>query len=118
MWVPIGRNELTKLLVEGENECEPAVRRLWSSIRISASKWQLHPWGDEGDGFWVIGLIGTRVIWYNDIEDGFNVSSWSTFGEIDEYWCNQDTFYHTLNQLYLQLLGYEADGGFWPPETQ
>ena len=25
--------------------------------------------------FWVVGLIGRTVIWYNDIEEGFNRSA-------------------------------------------
>jgi hypothetical protein len=31
-----------------------------------------------------------RVIWYNDIEDGFNCSSYVVAGRLAEYFCNQD----------------------------
>lgn len=59
----------------------------------------LHPWGDEGGGFWIVALLGSRVIWFNDIEDGFNISTWSTQGSIDEYYCNQDELELSLQRL-------------------
>jgi hypothetical protein len=30
------------------------------------------------------------VLWYNDIEDGFNRSLFTVFGTIDDYWGNHD----------------------------
>lgn len=43
-------------------------------------------------GFWAIAVIENRVLWYNDIEEGFNVSNFTEPGTIPstEYWCNQD----------------------------
>ena len=43
----------------------PAERRLWELLRVPPAKWQLHPWGDMGGGFWAVGLIGSHVIWYS-----------------------------------------------------
>jgi hypothetical protein len=45
--------------------------------------------GDEGGGFWVVAILGHKVIWYNDIEGGFNTSTYKKYGQIDEYKCNQ-----------------------------
>ena len=64
--------------------------RLWEAIRIEPEKWQQDPYGNQGAGFWVVALVGRTVIWYNDIEDGFNRSRYSSYGTIDDYWCNQD----------------------------
>lgn len=77
--------------------------RLWEVVRIRPEKWQQHPYGDQGGGFWVVGLIGSTVIWYNDIEEGFNRSGFSTFGTIDDYWCNQDELEITLQYLMNAL---------------
>jgi len=52
-------------------------------------KWQENTYGAMGGGFWVVAIYGSTVVWYNDIEDGFNQSKWTTPGTIDEYWCNQ-----------------------------
>jgi hypothetical protein len=80
-WTPIAIEELRDVIRVGERELDQSALRLWESIRIDVTKWQLHPWGDEGNGFWVVGLIGSNVLWYNDIEDGFN---WSRRGGTDE----------------------------------
>lgn len=76
---------------------------LWEAIRIAPQKWQQNPYGDQSGGFWVVGLIGQTVVWYNDIEDGFNRSRFSTFGTIDDYWCNQDELEVTLQYLLSAL---------------
>ena len=64
-------------------------------------KWQISPWGDHNDGFWVIGIIGQTVLWYNDIEEGFNSSSYSKYGTIKEYWCNDDDLAMSIRSLKL-----------------
>jgi hypothetical protein len=68
-------------------------------------KWRQTPYGDAGDGFWVVGLIGTTVVWYNDIEDGFNRSRFTVFGLIDDYWCNDDELDVAVRYLLNALTG-------------
>lgn len=82
-----------------------ANQRLWDSIRIDPQKWEQHPYGDTGGGFWVVALIGRTVIWYNDIEDGFNRSLYSQYGAIDDYWCNDDELDVTMQYLASALSG-------------
>jgi hypothetical protein len=57
-------------------------RRLWETIRIDPEKWEQHPYGDEGKGFWVVAIYGKNIIWYNDIENGFNRSHYKKYGVI------------------------------------
>jgi len=52
-----------------------------------------------------VGIIGRSVIWYNDIEDGFNISKYATYGRIDEYWCNQDELLITVKRLDHMIRG-------------
>lgn len=98
-WKPLTRNEIDNLLAEGLERADDAVRAAWEQIRIEPQKWRCSPWGDAGGGFWAVATSGGQVIWYNDIEDGFNTSRYSTYGEIDEYQCNQDTIDHVLARL-------------------
>ena len=76
---------------------------VWDAIRIEPEKWAQHPYGEQGKGFWVVGLIGRTVLWYNDIEEGFNRSEFAVHGTIKDYWCNQDelevTVQYVLNAL-------------------
>ena len=48
------------------------------------------------------GIIGSTVVWYNDLEDGFNRSRYTRFGTIDD-WCNQDELEQTLGYLMIAL---------------
>jgi hypothetical protein len=45
----------------------------------------------------VVARNGNEVIYYEDIEEGFNVSPVGTNGEVLEHWCNQDELDFALN---------------------
>jgi hypothetical protein len=107
-WQPIAAKALEARIEQARTRMTPAQQRLWEAIRISPQKWHQHPYGDPGNGFWVVGLIGQTVVWYNDIEDGFNRSRFSTFGTIDDYWCNNDELDVTLQYL-LSALEHGSD---------
>ena len=98
-WEPITEAALRERVAQGEARMNSLQLRLWETIRVEPTKWQQHPYGDQGAGFWVIGIIGSTVIWYNDIEEGFNRSRYSTYGTIDDYWCNQDELELTVQYL-------------------
>ncbi len=115
-WTPITEEEVASMIADGVAAMEPPARSLWSLIRIQPTKWQMSPWGDKGGGFWAVGLLGERVVWYNDIEEGFNISRYDVPGVISEYWCNDDGLQHTLNALLRQFETGEAPGRFGPPE--
>jgi hypothetical protein len=116
MWSPIALHELHVLIRESELEMSPAERQMWSLLRIPPVKWALHPWGDEGGGFWAVGLIGHLVIWYNDIEDGFNVSSYNEPGTIVGYYCNQGSLQPVLWDMLRQIETGEPSGAFGSPK--
>lgn len=98
-WTPISEGELEKNIEAAVARMEPSQRHLWHVIRVRPEKWKQHPYGDEGGGFWVVALLGETAIWYNDIEEGFNLSHWTRYGVIDEYWCNQDKLEWTMQDL-------------------
>ena len=100
-WEPLSRTELDTLLSRDVSACTELQAALFARIAIAPAKWQLSPWGDEGGGFWAVAVMNDRVVWYNDIEDGFNVSRFEHHGTIPptEYWCNQDSLRHALHRL-------------------
>ncbi len=112
-WQPISEERILDLVNRGRNTMNPIERRFWDYISIYPEKWPLHPFGDLGGGFWAVGLIGRGVLWYNDIEDGFNRSRYSFYGTIpnDEYWCNQDDLEHQIRQVMAEVATGEPVGG-------
>lgn len=81
--------------------CSDEQREFFVHASVAPCKWHLDPWGDEVQGVWVVAVHGDRVLWYNDVEEGFNVSRFDVQGEIprDEYCCNQDSLRLALQRL-------------------
>ena len=102
-WQPITEIALLKRIAQGEARMTMAQARVWNAVRIPPQKWKQDPYGSEGNGFWVVGLIGKTVIWYNDREEGFNRSRYSIHGTIEDYWCNQDELEVTVAYLVAAL---------------
>lgn len=102
-WKPIPLEALAKRIAQGVARMSPPQRKLWEAIRIEPEKWQLSPYGDAGGGFWVVAIVGRSVIWYNDAEEGFNRSYYSGYGQIDDYWRNQDELEVTLGYLVTAI---------------
>ena len=102
-WQPITESKLYDLIISSEGEMTSKELRYWEIIKITPIKWKENTYGKTGGGFWVVGLIGNEVIWYNDIEDGFNISTYSSFGVINQYSCNQDELHIVMKQLTYYL---------------
>lgn len=102
-WNPISLEELEAEINRGINAMTPLQLGLWNEIKVPPQKWRLPPWGDEGDGFWVVALMGTGVIYYNDIEDGFNSSIYDEYGLIRDYWCNQDELQWVVQRVLRSI---------------
>jgi hypothetical protein len=96
---PISRDKLLKTMSSALEYADDTVREAWERVRIEPQKWQCLPWSDQGGGFWVVAEMRGKVIWYNDIEEGFNTSPFTTRGIIGEYRCNQTEFNELLNTL-------------------
>lgn len=116
-WRPMSEAELLDEINRAWDRMSIPQRRLWEAIRIDPEKWQQHPYGDQGGGFWAVALLGRVVVWYNDIEEGFNRSRYTKYGEIGQYWCNQDQLEWTIQHLLNEIGGGEPSGLYaGPPE--
>ncbi|MCD2519277.1 hypothetical protein LQ564_23530 [Massilia sp. G4R7] len=123
-WQPITEAALWDRILHAEGRMSPQLFRLWEAIRISPVKWEEKTYGSTGGGFWVVAIIGNRAIWFNDIEDGFNCSSYTVTGQLAEYFCNQDELDMTVqNILTIIETGIDSSArcsapipGAWRPE--
>lgn len=107
-WTSISEAELWDKIIAAEGRMNPQIFRLWEAIKIPPEKWSEKTYGAVGGGFWVVAIIGRKVIWYNDIEDGFNFSSYSVSGKLAEYFCNQDELEHAVQDI-LNLIETGVD---------
>jgi len=99
MWTPISLEELNEIILAHQVHMNGKELRLWEMIKIEPQKWSEEEYGVEGGGFWAVGIFGKSVLWYNDIEGGFNTSSYTSPGKIDEYTCSQDELYFTIRGI-------------------
>lgn len=100
IWKPISSEELTANINAALAEMSLEELALWHYIKIGPEKWQETEYGNECGGFWAVGIFGRHLIWYNDIEEGFNISSYRNYGVIEKYACEQDE----LNTVLYRLL--------------
>ena len=99
-WSPITLDELFKEINKSETDLNGELWNFWQLIKIYPTKWEEQEFGSEGGGFWVVAICGTKVIWYNDIEEGFNISSYTIIGTLDGYYCNQDELSWSVIRLF------------------
>lgn len=109
-WQPISSDELWDHINLARSRMDATQEKLWELISITPEKWALPPWGDQGGGFWVVAVIGEMVVWYNDIEEGFNRSNYTKYGTINQYRCNQDELEHSVQQI-LNIISMGYDNG-------
>jgi len=100
MWEPISIKELSIDIQNSEQLLSHGLLKFWNLIKILPAKWVELEYGLEGGGFWAVGILGNHVLWFNDIEEGFNVSAYSIYGRIDQYQCEQDELHVCLYKLY------------------
>jgi hypothetical protein len=98
-WTPIPLEALNAEISKAIADMDSTELALWRYIKIAPEKWQETEYGNEGGGFWAIGIFGRQVLWYNDIEEGFNVSSYRNYGTIGNYACKQDELSAVLYRL-------------------
>jgi hypothetical protein len=116
-WTPISITELYDKIQKTEMDLNGYLWNFWQLIKINPAKWTEKTFGMTGGGFWVVAICGRKVIWYNDIEEGFNISDYSVYGEIDDYACNQDDLCLAVTSLFqLVKFGGEIIGQAGPPQ--
>lgn len=99
-WTPITREEIVELIFTSEQQLNEELLQFWQSIKIDPEKWNEETHGQPGEGFWIVAICGSRVIYYNDIEEGFNISEFRVAGSIAEYFANQDSLHWTIEDLF------------------
>lgn len=114
-WHAISKARVQTLVDEAYNRMSVEQKVIWKLVQVPLHKWQQSPWGELGDGFWVVGIIGSTVLWYNDIEHGFNLSSYIEWGTIGEYCCDQYNLEFAVQLLLSEIKSESPSGGFEPP---
>ena len=103
MWTPITAIELLAEIQKTETDLKGELWEFWQLIKIEPEKWIEPKYGELGGGFWVVAIYRNQVIWYNDIEEGFNVSTYKKYGHINGYYCNQDGLSYAVIRVFNSI---------------
>lgn len=103
MGTPLSREQIVAMIATGLARYDEDVQTTWAQIQIEPEKWRCSPWGDDGGGFWAVAVVDDQVLWYNDIEEGFNRSVFSERGTIGQYGCSQASITDVLDDLEREL---------------
>lgn len=106
---------LGEILADSVAEMDEPERRLWDLIRVRPERWRQSPEGNlVGGGFWVVAVLGRRVIWWNEVEPGFNVTPYRQHGTIDGFGWSDDELHHLVHHIAHYLGTGEPYGQFDP----
>lgn len=61
-WEPITLEALYDKILAAEDEMMGEISRFWELIQVFPEKWQQVPYGEEGNGFWVVTICGKQII--------------------------------------------------------
>jgi hypothetical protein len=82
-----------------ESRMTPQQERMWQVARVLPETWRLDARHAVRGDFWIVAVLGRTVVWYNDLEHGFNWSTWSRYGTIADYGSWQDDLEQAVQWL-------------------
>ena len=100
-WIGIPIKDLLQELFMAEQNLDQDVEKLWYKIKIFPEIWKCTDVIEEN--FWVVAKAQNYMIWYNDIVESFNVSSFQNEGEILNYFTSKHDLNTALRKLKTSL---------------
>ena len=99
-WNPITRKELVTLLASEEAKLDEVSASLFKQIRVTPYVVPIHR-GSKIESVFVVAKQGKNILFYEDVEEGFEWSSLNSSGQIESYFCNQWELSLALKQVFL-----------------
>ena len=88
-WNPTTLEELNKLVLDQLSVSSPDIRSIFERYRVVFYQSPIVRYGSH-EYVYVVAQRGDEVIYYEDVERGFNISRIDVDKNILEHWCNQD----------------------------
>lgn len=88
MWEPISLAELESLIAEQLWLCTQPQREGFARWRVEFYKIPIHRLGAL-ESVWVVAKLPSGLLYYEDVEEGFEIGAVGTDGALIEAGCNQ-----------------------------
>jgi hypothetical protein len=94
--MPATIEDVRKIVQHDLEDCDDEQRATFKTYAAELHTAPINRYG-ESETVVVVARKGNEVIYWEDAEEGFNVSPISQDGQILEHWCNQDELGLALN---------------------
>lgn len=95
-WQPATVDEVNEIVASDLKACDSEQLAAFKRFRVEPFVAPIMRYG-KMESVVVVARNGDQVIYYEDVEDGFNVSPISSDGQVLEHGCNQDELRFALN---------------------
>jgi hypothetical protein len=95
-WQPATVEEVMKIVRDDLAECDEEQLVAFKRYAVEPYVAPILRYGEMGNAI-VVARRGDEVIYWEDVEEGFNLSPVALDGRILEHWCNQDELRFALN---------------------
>jgi hypothetical protein len=97
-WKPTDADQLTRIVAEQLSSCSEEQRRLFENHRVKFHSVPIRRM-DSLEQVFVVAEFGDRVLYYEDIEEGFELARLDAQGAVPFQGCSQYELRHVLAQL-------------------
>ena len=97
-WQPISAEELNALLTVQIGDCSPEQREIFERCKVTPYLVPINRLGNA-EAVFVVARVGDLVLYYEDVEEGFNISTLSPDGSIATPGYEQWELGHALRHL-------------------
>jgi hypothetical protein len=95
-WQPTTIAEVNEIVAMDLKACDADQLAAFDKYRVEPFSAPIVRYG-QPESVIVVARNGDQVIYWEDVEDGFNVSPISPDGRVLEHWCNDDQLRFALN---------------------
>jgi len=95
-WQPATIEAVNEIVAGDLKDCDAQQLAAFAKYNIEPFSAPIERYG-QSESVIVVARNGDEVIYWEDVEDGFNVSPISPEGRILEHWCNQDELRFALD---------------------
>ena len=109
-WLPATIEDVRMILDGDLQECDPEQTATFKKYAVEPYLAPIVRYG-ELEQVVVVARNGDEVMYWEDVEEGFNLSPIASDGKILEHWCNQDELRYAVNSW---IEGRSAGGKLGP----
>jgi hypothetical protein len=97
-WMPISKDALENEIASQCKDISDEELAYFNKIRVPLESVKIERWGNTESVF-VVAKAGATIIFYEDIEEGFEITELNEQGAISDYGASQFTLQQVINQL-------------------